>query len=208
MSRRRSVGKRTFPIVKLGVVVLLLVIIGISALRIAQKLQIVVVQQDDTPAEFSNGQPQQPSPPKTVPGRQANSPSAELPEPEVAPDTPEPVTINAAQPPRVDSTADNNAVDRSADDEAGQSMPTDQIGITDLETIAESSPAMSVSVDEQQTDESVTPERPVRTWTDSRGRFTVEAKLIEQTGRSVTLQRADNGKQVTILIRRLSKAGS
>ena len=196
MSSRRSTRKRRFPILSFGIIVALLVVIGLAAFQISQKLQIVVVQSDDRvqlPTAQSQERPPQDSPAEQdKPIAVATSPLSEADpaEPSLAETDPEPTA---------------NMISDVAG-ETDPSLPNDETDSKTLETIANASSEAAILADEQSHNPSQEPDPSVRTWTDSRGRFTVEAKLIEQTGRSVTLERLDNGKQVTILIRRLSKA--
>ena len=53
---------------------------------------------------------------------------------------------------------------------------------------------------------SAQPTAPMRTWTSADGRYSVMAKLVATTAEAVTLQRADDGRVVTVPMSRLSAA--
>ena len=90
------------------------------------------------------------------------------------------------------------------------SEPTEETADAEVKTEREPLGELAMSLDpveeaaeETPVEEPEATEETVRTWSNSTGKFTIEAKLIETDGESVVLEKAD-GEQITVPVDKLS----
>jgi len=198
MSRRKRSRKRRFPFLAFLVGVLM-VVVGAAGHRFLQEHEIVLrpANDHDQPSvDPTSADPLPTQPDLPIPAPAASA--AEIPTAVVDSSTtgPEPP---AAEPEPMTLPADID-----------WELAPDQDGLEAVDVIADASGASASKPGSDMASEDQTADEPaadpmVRTWSDSAGKFKVEAKLIDRTNRSVTLERIDTGKKVTILVRRLSK---
>jgi len=204
MKKRKRRRKRRFPILYGITFLLSLVAIGLAVHAWQQANAIELSALEPNPpvkSEHATREPSRPNVPKPSQIAPAiDSPSVAEPEPE--PDSepgPSEFAIDFAEsrnPGRPSIHIESAPIDKS-------------LGIDLLNAMSNGSnnPIAHAAIEEpEKLAIEAKPDPMTRTWSASRGNFNVDAKLIKQTKRSVTLERIDTGKQITILIRRLSKA--